>query len=95
MQIALELARQQPAKVDEMFARIAYEIDRLDKTLGETLALSRLQSDLPAKDEECVNLGELLAEIVGDARFEAMGGGARIELSVAVRRPMMPLAACA
>jgi two-component system OmpR family sensor kinase len=83
MQIALELVRQQPAKVDEMFERITYEIDRLDKMLGETLTLSRLQSDQPVTDEECVNLGELLAEIVGDARFEARGSGARVELSVA------------
>lgn len=80
MQIALEFLRQKPEQRDEMIERIAHEIDRLDKTLGETLTLSRLQANTPAPHEECVNLTELIAEIVDDARFESGANGASIEL---------------
>lgn len=80
MQIALELARQTPGKTEEMLGRIAYEIERLDKTLGETLTLSRLKSGAQVLHEECVNLVELLAEIVADTQFEAAPSGRKIEL---------------
>lgn len=81
MQIALELVRQNPAKTGDMLERIAYEIDRLDKTLGETLTLSRLKSGTQGPSEECVNLVELLADIVTDARFEAGKSGRQINFT--------------
>ena len=81
MEIALALARQAPARTTEMFDRIAYEIGRLDRILGETLTLSRLEAETPAGLDECVNIVELLEDIVLDARFEAGVGGRRIELT--------------
>lgn len=83
MQIALELARQSPTKTGEMLDRIAYEIERLDKTLGETLTLSRLKSVAALPDEECFDLVELLAEIADDARFETGKSGRKIDLQAA------------
>ncbi|PKO38440.1 MAG: two-component sensor histidine kinase [Betaproteobacteria bacterium HGW-Betaproteobacteria-6] len=79
MQIALELTRQTPAKTGEMLERIAYEIDRLDKMLGETLTLSRLKSRSERPGEECFNLVELLVDIVEDARFETASNSRQIE----------------
>lgn len=78
MQIALELTRQAPSKTGEMLERIAYEIDRLDKILGETLTLARLRSAPGLPGDECFNLVELLADIVEDARFETAKRGRQI-----------------
>ena len=80
MQVALALIRQNPQKGPEMLDRLAYEIDRLDRTLNETLALSRLESRSPVPEEECINLVALLEEIVNDAQFEAGFDSHRIEL---------------
>lgn len=80
MEIALALARQAPARTTEMFDRIAYEIGRLDRVLGETLTLSRLEAGVSIELDECVNIVELLEDIVLDARFEAGDGGRQIEL---------------
>lgn len=80
MQIALELTRQTPTKTNEMLERIAYEIERLDKVLGETLTLSRLRATPELPGDECFNLVELLVDIVEDARFETANSGRQIEL---------------
>ncbi|PKO94350.1 MAG: two-component sensor histidine kinase [Betaproteobacteria bacterium HGW-Betaproteobacteria-10] len=78
MQIALELSRQTPGRAGEMWQRIGHEIDRLDKTLGETLTLARLESGANMPHDQCVNIVELLADIVADAQFEAGPGGRQI-----------------
>lgn len=80
MQIALALTRQTPAKTGEMLERIAYEIERLDKILGETLTLSRLRSGPELPGDECFDLVELLTDIVEDARFETAKTGRPIAL---------------
>ncbi|MGL1834342.1 ATP-binding protein [Rhodocyclaceae bacterium SMB388] len=80
MHVALALMRRSPEKAPEMLDRMGYEIDRFDRTLSETLSLSRLESNAPVTDEECVNLVELLEDIVSDAQFEAGFSRNRIEL---------------
>ena len=80
MQVALELARKTPENVDRMLDRIGHEIARLDKILGETLALSRLESQPDGPGEDCINLVELLEDIVSDTRFEAEQSGRKIDL---------------
>ncbi len=70
MQLALGRIRQSPERASDMLERLSYEIDRLDRTLNETLTLSRLESKLAVPEEECINLVALLEEIVSDAQFE-------------------------
>lgn len=81
MQVALELARKTPETTDRMLDRIGHEIARLDKIIGETLALSRLESQSGAPGDDCINLVELLEDIVSDARFEAEQSGRKIDLA--------------
>jgi two-component system OmpR family sensor kinase len=61
----------------------------MDVLVGELLALSRLEAGAIGALEEEVNLGELVADIVDDARFEAEAVGKHVELdehgSVSVR----------
>lgn len=68
--VALGLAerRADPALAADL-ERIALEADRLDELIGEILTLSRLRG--AASPQDNVDLGELVAEIVADARFEA------------------------
>jgi two-component system OmpR family sensor kinase len=80
MQVALELARKAPEKTERMLDRIGYEIARLDTILGETLALSRLESQTEVPVDDCINLVELLEDIVNDTRFEAEQSGRTIDL---------------
>lgn len=80
MQLALALMRRRPDSSSEMHDRLEYEIDRLDRTLTETLSLSRLESKAPVTDQECVNLVELLEDIVSDVQFEAGFSRNRIDL---------------
>ena len=80
MQVALELARKTPETTERMLDRISREIARLDKILGDTLTLSRLESQSDVPDEDCINLVELLEDIVSDTRFEAEQSGRKISL---------------
>ncbi len=80
MQVALELARKTPEKTERMLDRIGHEIARLDTILGETLALSRLESQTETPGDDCINLVELLEDIVSDTRFEAEQSGRQIDL---------------
>ena len=78
LQAAIGLARQQPARLDDSLARIEREGERMNLLVGELLTLSRLDAG-NAQPIEPVELGDLLADIVEDARFE---GGER-QVSVA------------
>lgn len=80
LQVAVEMARQSPEKTGRMLDRIDHEVGRLDKILGDTLALSRLESDPASLSEDYVNLIELLEDIVDDVRFEATQAGKTIRL---------------
>ncbi len=76
LHVALELARTRPAGGEPGAAsaaldRIAREAERLDGMLEQLLVLSRLDAgDAPAGRER-VDLAEVLASAVEDARFEA------------------------
>lgn len=80
MEVALELARQTPAKGPEMLNRIDLEIHRLDRLLEEALTLSRLESDAHAEFDGCLQINGLLADVVADAQFEGTSTGKHIEL---------------
>ncbi|MEC5398076.1 HAMP domain-containing sensor histidine kinase [Uliginosibacterium sp. H1] len=74
MQVAVGLARQQPDKLDTALSRIEREADRLNELVGEVLTLSRLESTAQggalAERQDFVDIAELAATVVEDARFE-------------------------
>lgn len=70
LQLAIGLGRQNPSNLENSLQRIEHEAGRLDKMIGELLALSRAEnSSLP--DEEYFDLYGLVEAVVNDARYEA------------------------
>ena len=79
LQLAIGLARQNEGNVENSLQRIEHEAGRLDKMIGELLALSRAESNnLP--DEEYFDLYGLVDAVVSDARYEAQVPGVDIVL---------------
>lgn len=79
LQLAIGLARQNDGNVENSLQRIEHEAGRLDKMIGELLALSRAESNsLP--DEEYFDLYGLVDAVVNDARYEAQVPGVEIVL---------------
>jgi signal transduction histidine kinase len=82
LQAAIGLARQQPGRLEDSLARIEREGERMNGLIGELLTLSRLEAGV-AMPLEKVDLGELLAEIVEDARFEGAARQVGIDYAAA------------
>ncbi|WP_145578571.1 sensor histidine kinase [Yersinia alsatica] len=82
LQLAIGLARQNPVNVENSLQRIEHESERLDKMIGELLALSRAENHNIADDEEYFDLHELVKVVVNDARYEAQVPGVEILLRV-------------
>lgn len=83
LQLAIGLARQNPSKVENSLQRIEHESERLDKMIGELLALSRAENHDLSDDDEYFDLHELVKVVVNDARYEAQVPGVEILLQVA------------
>ena len=79
LQAAIGLVRQQPDKLIPSLARIERESGRMDSLVGELLTLSRLEAGVMGDLDEEVNLGEIVADVVADARFEAENLGRRVD----------------
>ncbi len=75
IQAAIGLAIQQPDQATALMERIQRESARMDKLIGELLALSRLQANVDNQLDEEIDLRELLSDIVDDAQFEAGATG--------------------
>jgi len=71
MQAAIGLARQAPEKTANSLDRIERESERMNMLVGELLTLSRLEAGAAGKLDQQVNIRDLVADIVDDARFEA------------------------
>lgn len=71
MQLAIDLARQQPDRATETMARLERECGRINHLVEELLTLSRLEAGGWGKLADEVDLAELLHEMVADANFEA------------------------
>lgn len=80
IQAAIGLAHQQPDQAQALMERIQRESVRIDRLIGELLALSRLQAGVDNSLSEEIDLRELLANIVDDARFEAKAKGRSVHL---------------
>jgi len=75
LQAAVGLARQSPDRVPAMLERIERDASRLDGLVGELLALARLEAGQALPQPESVDLVDLVAAVVDDARFEARASG--------------------
>jgi two-component system sensor histidine kinase CpxA len=70
IRVALALAqRKADQSAQNDLVRIEQETERLDQLVGQILALARLRSSSP-DDRVSVDLKEVIAEVVADARFE-------------------------
>lgn len=67
---AIGLARQEPARFEETMNRLEREGERMNLLVGELLTLSRLEAGVQGK-VEVLELDELIAELIDDARLEA------------------------
>lgn len=88
LQAAIGLARQSPEKHDASLERIEREAARLDHLLGEVLTLARMETGTGNPASEALDLGEIVAAAVEDARFEAGVGGRSVAFSGKVDAPM-------
>jgi two-component system OmpR family sensor kinase len=70
LNVAIGLARQDPAKSAASLDRIGIEAIKLDAMVGELLTLSKLESDARPV-EEYFDLAEVVGSVVQDARYEA------------------------
>jgi two-component system OmpR family sensor kinase len=80
IQAAIGLAYQQPDQALVLLERIERESVRIDRLIGELLALSRLQAGVDNRLGEEVDLRELLSVIIDDACFEAKAKGRSVHL---------------
>lgn len=71
MQLAIDLARQQPEKTTASMERIERESVRINHLVGELLTLSRLEVGAHGALDEILDVTALVTEVVEDARFEA------------------------
>lgn len=71
LRVALELMRDQPR--DALLDRMERDTDRMNILIGELLLLARLESPASELARAPVDLGELLVEIIDDARLEVAG----------------------
>jgi two-component system OmpR family sensor kinase len=74
------LARQQPEFLVDCLSRLEHESMRMDRLLSELLTLSRLESGMTEPGVECVDLAELLTDVVSDAAPEIEQAGCKVEL---------------
>ena len=82
--LAIGLARQDPAKLAASLDRIGGEAAKLDEMVGELLTLAKLESGhKPA--EEYFDFAEVVKAVVQDARFEAAAKHVQVLLSSASR----------
>lgn len=84
---AIGLARQQPERFEETMTRLEREGQRMDLLVGELLTLARIDAGETGA-METIDLGELLAELSEDARFEARERGIGVELAAPQALPV-------
>lgn len=78
LQLAIGLARQDPARIEGSLARIQLETQRMDKMIGELLTLTRA-SHGERDGEEYYDLQALVEAVVSDTRYEAQHLGIEIK----------------
>ncbi len=82
LQAAADLIRQQPERGAEFVERIERDAARMNRLVGELLTLARLDTGMAGKLDGEVDLCEVVADIVEDARLEADSKHCRIEVEL-------------
>ncbi|HWF63935.1 MAG TPA: ATP-binding protein [Rhizomicrobium sp.] len=81
LNLAIGLARQDPAKLSTSLDRIAGEVGKLDEMVGELLTLAKLESN-QSQGEDYFNFAEIVKRVVEDARYEAAAKNIEVKLSI-------------
>ena len=81
LNLAIGLARQDPAKLSTSLDRISDEAGKLDEMVGELLTLAKLESN-QSQGEDYFNFAEIVKRVVEDARYEAAAKNIEVKLSV-------------
>jgi two-component system, OmpR family, sensor kinase len=80
LNLAIGLARQDPAKLETSLDRIGGEVAKLDEMVGELLTLAKLESG--NRGEEYFDFAEVVKGVVQDATFEAAAKGVSVVLAL-------------
>lgn len=88
LQAAADLMRQQPGRGAELIERIERDTARMDCLVGELLTLARLDAGMAGVPDEEVDLGEIVADVGEDARFEAEAKHCALEVEVERAMPL-------
>lgn len=83
LRVAAALARQQSGDIETHLARVERDIDRLDRIIGDTLRFSSMKAPGFLPDMTCIDLSELLGEVLDDAQIEADHRGIAMHLDAA------------
>jgi signal transduction histidine kinase len=81
MEMAIGLARQDPASTHEQLDRVERESDRLDQLISHILEYARLERDPATFAFEELDVAELVRQIVHDAEFESQSPPGRLRLT--------------
>jgi len=81
LNLAVGLARQDPAKLATSLDRIGDEVAKLDEMVGELLTLAKLESG-QSRAEEYFDFAEVARGVVRDAQFEAGAKNIKVIFSV-------------
>ena len=81
LNLAIGLARQDPAKLSTSLDRIGGEVSKLDEMVGELLTLAKLESN-QSRGEDYFNFAEIVKRVVEDARYEASAKNIEVKLEV-------------
>ena len=81
LNLAIGLARQDPAKMATSLDRISGEAAKLDEMVGELLTLAKLESG-QSRGEDYFNFAEIVKAVVQDARYEAAAKGVDVRLDI-------------
>jgi two-component system OmpR family sensor kinase len=81
LNLAIGLARQDPAKMATSLDRISSEAAKLDEMVGELLTLAKLESG-QSRGEDYFNFAEIVKAVVQDARYEAAAKGVDVGLDI-------------
>ncbi|HKD48731.1 MAG TPA: ATP-binding protein [Rhizomicrobium sp.] len=81
LNLAIGLARQDPAKLSTSLDRISGEAATLDEMVGELLTLAKLESS-QSQGDDYFNFAEIVKQVVEDARYEALSKNIEVKLTV-------------
>jgi two-component system sensor histidine kinase CpxA len=90
LNVALGLARKlDPAAALVHLDRIENEAERLNELIGQLLTLTILESGSEELEKECINLEELIREVVDDAAYEAEARGRHVRVAASEALPVL------